>query len=109
MGSSSLNRPGTPRLANSAEKLRLPIIIALLVLVGTLIALFTWRALAIARMQAQTRALQTQAAQTSEQITALKAQLAEQDDPATMEYLARLKLGMIKPGETKYILSEPTH
>lgn len=104
MGSRSLSRP-----AGATHKLRLTIMIALSVLVGLLITLFTWRALAIARMQAQTRTLQTQAAQVSEQITALKAQLAKQDDPATMEYLARLKLGMIKPGEIKYILSEPTH
>jgi len=104
MGSRSLSRP-----AEATDKTRLTIMIALAVLVGLLIALFTWRALSIAGMRSQTRALQAQAAQVSEQIVELKKQLAKQDDPATMEYLARQKLGMIKPGEVKYILSEPTH
>lgn len=39
------------------------------------------------------------------------AQLAEQvrllrDDPATIEYFARTELGMVRTGETVYILSE---
>lgn len=85
------------------------IAIVILLLVLAITALFAVRALAIGRLRAEAFALQTQQVQAAQEITDLQAQLAKQDDPATMEYLARSKLGMIKAGETKYMLIEGQH
>jgi hypothetical protein len=44
-----------------------------------------------------------------QEIADLKALLVQENDPSTLEYLLRLKLGMIKPGEAKYLLVEGEH
>lgn len=81
-------------------------VIAILLLVLAITTLFVVRALAIGRLRAEAHTWQIQQAQVAQEITDLQAQLAKQNDPATMEYLARSKLGMIKAGEVKYILIE---
>ena len=46
------------------------------------------------------RALDESNAKLAEQVSQLR------DDPATIEYLARTELGMVRDGETVYILSD---
>jgi len=85
------------------------IIITVLLLIGATAALFIVRAVAIGHRRVEVDALQAQQAQITQEIADLKALLAKENDPATMEYLARLKLGMVKPGETQYLLVEGDH
>jgi cell division protein FtsB len=83
--------------------------IAVLLLILAIAALFIVRAVAIAHLRAEVRAIQTQQAQMVQEIADLKALLSQENDPSTLEYLARLKLGMVKPGEVKYLLVEGEH
>lgn len=54
------------------------------------------------QMELSTLKTQAQAIQAENQ--RLAEQLSLQDDPQYLEYLARRELGLIKPGEVKYIL-----
>lgn len=51
-------------------------------------------------LRSRVRALQESNAELTEQVSLLR------DDPATIEYLARTELGMVRDGETVYILSD---
>jgi cell division protein FtsB len=107
MGTISLNALSQRWQGARLETRLIAIMVLLLVLAIT--ALFVVRALAIGRLQAEAHTLQIQQAQAIQEITDLQAQLAKENDPATMEYLARSKLGMIKAGEIKYMLIEGQH
>lgn len=54
--------------------------------------------------QTELTTLKTQARAVQAENRRLAEQLSLQDDPEYLEYLARRELGLIKPGETKYIL-----
>ena len=51
-------------------------------------------------LRSKVRALEKSNAQLAEQVGRLR------DDPATIEHLARTELGMVRDGETVYILSD---
>lgn len=51
-------------------------------------------------LRSKVRALEKSNAQLAEQVSRLR------DDPATIENLARTELGMVRDGETVYILSD---
>ncbi len=89
-----------------AERLRWRkriILIAALLIVGLLSFLYIERFLEIRHLHAEIANI------TQEERTALAVQrelrdkLAHADDPATIEYLARKELGLVKPGEEKVI------
>lgn len=107
MGAISLRALSQKWQAARLETRLIAIVVLLLVL--AIAALFVVRALAISRLRAEAYALAAQQAQATQQTTDLQAQLAKQNDPATMEYLARSQLGMIKAGEVKYMLIEGDH
>ncbi len=79
------------------------VLIAVLLTVGLLSFLYIDRFLEIRRLHAEIASI------TQEERTALAVQqelrdkLAQADDPATIEYLARKELGLVKPGEEKVI------
>jgi cell division protein FtsB len=87
-----------------------------IVLLATLIAfaamilgtgyLFLSRALAIKRMEAELKRLDLREQQLLQERAALEKTLSKRFDNDYMEYLARKQLGLIKPGEEKYIVVE---
>ena len=89
-------------------RLRLILVVSLLIgvllLAGALGAAFIVRALTIAHLQAELRALYQQEEALLRERAELEALLAKRNDPDYIEYLARKELGLIKPGEEKYII-----
>ncbi len=89
-------------------RLRLILVVSLLIgvllLAGALSAAFIVRALTIAHLQAELRALYQQEEALLQERAELEALLAKRNDPDYIEYLARKELGLIKPGEEKYII-----
>ena len=72
-------------------------------LVGTLIFLFTTRALRIRELRQQLASAQTASEQALVEREELDARLAEQDDLEAIEDAAREKLGWVLPGEERII------
>ncbi len=82
--------------------------LALWLLLGALVAWpFAQRGYEIWRMRAEIARIERQKASVLQEIERLKAQLALKDDLDYIEYLAKRELGLILPGEEKYILIEP--
>ena len=75
-------------------------------LAGLLITLFVGRQLEIARRQRALREFGRAHAIALQEQDALRARLAQQDDDAVVEALAREKLGLVMPGEEKVIFVE---
>ena len=96
---SELRRQARLRLALLAAAL-----LAALLILGALSAAFIVRALTIAHLQAELRALQQREVALLRERAELEGLLAKEDDPSYIEYLARKELGLIKPGEEKYII-----
>lgn len=65
---------------------------------------FYSQAAAVWALRAETRALQTQIVRLEETNRALAARLRLRDDPDYLELLIRRELGLIRPGELKFIL-----
>jgi cell division protein FtsB len=82
------------------------IAMALWIVLMALATLFYLRDRAIADLQQELRSIQVQQARLSEENQRLRALLARKDDLGYLEYLARRELGLIQPGEEKYILVE---
>jgi len=80
------------------------LLLGALLLAGALSAAFIVRALTIAHLQAELRALYQQEEALLQERAELEELLAKRDDPSYIEYLARKELGLIKPGEEKYII-----
>lgn len=80
--------------------------IAILIGVVALGVLFTLRGQAIVSLQRELHQLQIQQEELIEENGYLRGLLARKDDLGYLEYLARRELGLIKPGEEKYILIE---
>lgn len=68
--------------------------------------LFFLRGQAIMSLQRELHKLQVQQEELIEENGYLRGLLARKDDLGYLEYLARRELGLIKPGEEKYILIE---
>jgi len=68
--------------------------------------LFLSRALAIAHLRAQLEQLEERREQLLAERAHLEELLGRKDDPAWIEYLARKELGLILPGEEKWIVVE---
>lgn len=75
-------------------------------LVFSLFWLFFSRALAIAHLEAQLERLEERREQLLAERAHLEVLLERKDDPAYIEYLARKELGLILPGEEKWIIVE---
>ena len=54
--------------------------------------------------RAQMRQLEQQAADLAQQNAELQARIADLNEPATLERMARECLGMVRPGETAYVV-----
>lgn len=84
------------------------IVLAVLIAVVISIAvMFALRARAIAELRSEIRRIEARKALLLEENERLNLQLARKDDLAYIEYLARRELGLILPGEEKYLLIEP--
>lgn len=81
----------------------LVVIILLILSIG---CLFLARGLAIAGLKAELQRLDLQVEELLRERAALKELLAKKFDPEYIEYLARKELGLIRPGEEKYIVME---
>lgn len=68
--------------------------------------LFVSRAVAIKRLEAELRQLDVREQHLLQERLELERTLAKRFDNRYMEYLARKLLGLIKPGEEKYIIVE---
>ena len=79
------------------------IIAVVLVVVGLLSFLYISRFLVIQHLRAEIAAITRQEQVARAQQAELRARLAHANDPATIEYLARKELGLVKPGEEKII------
>ena len=80
-------------------------ILFVLVCVVLAFAVAPFRAYLVQR--AQVHALEQQARALEEQNNALTQRIARLNDPAYLERLARECLGMVKPGETAYVIVPP--
>ncbi len=79
------------------------VLIAVLMFVGLLSFLYIDRFFKIRHLQAEIARI-TQEEQAALVVqNELRDRLAHADDPATIEYLARKELGLVKPGEEKVI------
>jgi cell division protein FtsB len=76
---------------------------AALVALGLLAAIYVTRAIQIGHLQDQIGTLMTQKKTVLDRQTALHARLAQKNDPAAIEEVARLELGLVMPGEQKVI------
>ncbi len=83
------------------------ILVALIAVVIALTAMFALRAQAIADLRAEIQTIEGRKARLMAENERLEVLLARKDDLAYIEYLARRELGLILPGEEKYILIEP--
>ena len=79
------------------------IVAVVLVVVGLLSFLYISRFLVIRHLHAEIAAITRQEQAALAVQTKLRARLAHGNDPATIEYLARKELGLVKPGEEKVI------
>lgn len=68
--------------------------------------LFVSRAVAIKRLEAELRRLDVREQHLLQERLELERRFAKRFDNRYMEYLARKLLGLIKPGEEKYIIIE---
>ncbi len=82
------------------------IIAAVIVLLGLLSFVYGSRFLEIRHLRAQLGHITCQEQVALATQAKLRDQLAHTDDPATIEYLARKELGLVKPGEEKVIFIE---
>lgn len=80
--------------------------IAFIAMILGIAYLFVSRAVAINRLEARLRQLDVQEQQLLRERTELEKMLAKRFDNEYMEYLARKLLGLVKPGEEKYIVLE---
>lgn len=67
---------------------------------------FTLREREIASLRARVHRIEQRQTAIEQENAALRARLARRDDLDLIEYLARRELGLIMPGEEKYILVE---
>ncbi|MBI1730115.1 septum formation initiator family protein [Candidatus Acetothermia bacterium] len=67
---------------------------------------FYSRAHEAASYQSQIRKIEAQKIQVNHEIDNLKSLLARKDDKEYLKYLARRQLGLVMPGEEKYIIIE---
>jgi len=65
---------------------------------------FGFREHSIAQLHGEIHAVQNEQAEVETTIADLEARLDRRDDLDYIEYLARKELGLIRPGEEKYIL-----
>ncbi|MCR4404370.1 MAG: septum formation initiator family protein [Candidatus Acetothermia bacterium] len=90
------------------ERLRRLVLLATLIAIGSVVLgigyLFIARALEISRLEAQLRQLDLREQQLLQERAELEKLLAKRFDNEYMEYLARKQLGLIRPGEEKYII-----
>jgi cell division protein FtsL len=89
------------------KRTRWIILVVLIAVVISITVIFALRARAIADLRAEIQRIEARKARLMEENERLKLQLARKDDLAYIEYLARRELGLILPGEEKYILIEP--
>ncbi len=73
------------------------------VALGLLTSIYITRALQIGHLQHQIGTLLEQEKTALDRQTALRARLAQKDDPAAIEQVAHEKLGLVMPGEEKVI------
>jgi len=88
---------------------RLAILITLAALIMLILSIgyiFLARQLAIARLEAELRQLDTQREELLRERIELEELLSKKFDREYIEYLARRELGLIMPGEEKYIVVE---
>ena len=93
----------TPARAERPRWRKRTILIAVLVLVGLLSFLYIERFLEIRRLHAEIADITQQERTALAVQRELRDKLAHANDPATIEYLARKELGLVKPGEEKVI------
>lgn len=79
---------------------------AFLMLVLGIGYLFLARTWSIGRLKAELKRLDLQREELLQERVALEELLLKRFDPEYIEYLARKELGLIKPGEEKYIIVE---
>lgn len=79
---------------------------ALLTLILSIGYLFLARQWAIAGLRGELQRLEGREELLQEERAALKELLSKRFNPGYIEYLARKELGLIKPGEEKYIVVE---
>lgn len=80
--------------------------VLMVVVVCAVTALFYVRSRAIAQLEAEIRKVQVEQEKWIEENAQLKELWGRKDDLGYLEYLARRELGLIRPGEEKYILVE---
>ena len=80
--------------------------LALLIAVLVLSTIFYLRGRAIANLQEELKKVQSQQEKLTEDKEHVRELFARKDDLGYIEYLARRELGLIRPGEEKYILIE---
>ncbi|OGF53833.1 MAG: hypothetical protein A2Z21_06960 [Candidatus Fraserbacteria bacterium RBG_16_55_9] len=85
---------------------RRTLILALLIAVLALSAIFSLRGHAIADLKRALKKVQAQQEKLIEEDRHLKENFARKDDLRYIEYLARRELGLLRAGEEKYILME---
>ncbi len=79
------------------------IVAVVVIVIGLLSFLYISRFLMIRHLHAEIAAITHQERAALAVQTKLRARLAHANDPATIEYLARKELGLVKPGEEKII------
>ena len=89
------------------KRARWIVLVVLIAVVISITVIFALRARAIADLRAEIERIEARKARLMEENERLKLQLARKDDLAYIEYLARRELGLILPGEEKYLLIEP--
>ena len=89
------------------RKITVMIVVAIVIAIVLSIAyLFYARARIISKMRVELIRIEQQKQTILQEQERLRALIAKKDDLKYIEYLARKELGLIKPGEEKYIILE---